>query len=80
MKTQQQFLQTLQQRAQEQAAIEQSSPLPGIMRPFASIIGEYPWQVLLGVSFVFSLCISTVSYALVRHLYETGVLYWLISR
>jgi hypothetical protein len=53
-----QFLEELQQRAKDQAAIEQSSPLPMWSRPFFSIIGMHYWQFLLVVSLVFAVVVS----------------------
>lgn len=53
-----QFLEELQQKAKDQAAIEQSSPLPMWSRPFFSIIGMHYWQFLLVVSLGFAVIVS----------------------
>ena len=68
----------LEERGQEQARIEASSPLPEFFRPVASLLGERSWQVLLLLSFIVSACIATWSYTLIIHLFDQGVLAWLL--
>ncbi len=77
-KTENLFLEQLEERGQEQARIEASSPLPELFRPMAAFVGEKSWQVLLLVSFVVSVVIATWEYPMVIRLFEQGVLAWLL--
>lgn len=53
-KTQPDFVTTLQHRARQQSKLHTVQFIPAPLRPFVAIIAEYPWQVLLAISFIVS--------------------------
>lgn len=57
------FLETLQQKAQEQAALSQTSPLPEWVKPFASAVGLHYWQFLLILSCAVAVIVSVLSFS-----------------
>lgn len=59
------FVRLLQKKAREQAAIEQSSPLPEWIRPVMSVVGRKYWLALLILSSLVSIPISIVLFPIV---------------
>lgn len=45
------FVQTLQSFAQRQSKLQNTSVFPPIFNPVTTMIGQYPWQSLLVLSF-----------------------------
>jgi hypothetical protein len=77
-KSEQDFLHQLEKLGKEQARIDSSSPLPLWLRPFAAVMGEKPWQILLISSFVVSVVICVWFYPIILNLFNKGVLAWLL--
>lgn len=73
-----QFVRQLEALGKEQARIESSSPIPSILRPFASFLGKRTWQTLLLTSIILGGAISVWMYSFVLVLFERGVLAWLL--
>lgn len=46
------FIRALQQHAQQQSKLEETSPLPSFTQPASVILAQYPWQTLLFISFI----------------------------
>ena len=51
----QDFLEQLQHQAQKQAVLHEKRLLPRQLDWLTSLVGNYPWQILLGLSFVTAL-------------------------
>lgn len=62
MTSETQFLHTLQEKAKEQAVLEQSSPLPLWTRPFFSVIGLHYWQFLIIASLILAIPLSILGF------------------
>lgn len=72
------LLSLLEIRAQEQAGIEKSSPLPEWSRPLASFVGTNTFVSLLLLSTLVALYISIFFFKDVYMFYLKGILGWLI--
>lgn len=57
-----QFLQTLKIQAQKTSVLEHSSPLPQFTHPFSALIGNYPWQTILLISFLLALLLLVLGF------------------
>lgn len=56
--TEEKFIEELQEKAKQQAGMNEGSPLPDWAKPFASVIGLHYWQFLLIVSLVIAIPVS----------------------
>ncbi|MEN8253609.1 MAG: hypothetical protein ABFQ62_04510 [Patescibacteria group bacterium] len=52
------FLSKLQKEAKRQASLNKQSLLPKQLQGLAALIAKYPWQTLLGLSFISALVLE----------------------